>query len=282
MSERRVRALFFVVLIGQLFLLTMRVPDRTDARSSALEGFGVRLLAPLGRAVDAVAGSFSGMRQGVRLHEQLRTENRALRAEVERLRIESMRHQDLADEARRLAGALDYARRSGATFRLVDVVFNDHVSSLRTMVVYTGPPPVRLDQPVVATAGLVGRVVTVAGPYAKVQLLTDRAASVGAMIERTRRQGLVRGDGRGGLEMGDVQLQAVVEKGDRVVTSGIDGVFPRGIPLGVVIEVEEGSELFHRIRLAPAVDFGLLDQVYVLDRPPVPQDLREDESVGRP
>lgn len=282
MSERRVRALFFVVLIGQLLLLTMRVPDRAGARSSALEGFGVRLLAPLGRAVDAVAGTFGGIGQSFRLNYRLRVENAALQAELERLRIEAMRHQDLADEARRLAGALDYARRSGAVFRLVDVVLNDHVSSLRTMVVHTGPPPARLDQPVVATAGLVGRVVTVAGPYAKVQLLTDRAAAVGAMIERTRRQGLVRGDGRGGLEMGDVQLRAVVERGDRVVTSGIDGVFPRGIPLGVVTEVEEGGALFHRIRLAPAVDFGLLDQVYLLERPPVPPELREDESLGRP
>ena len=282
MSERRVRALFFVVLTAQLLLLTMRVPDRTATRGSALEGFGVRLVAPLARVVDAVAGSFAGMAQSSRLHDQLRAENSALQAEVERLRIESMRHQDLADEARRLAAALDYSRRSGTSFRLVDVVLNDHVASLRTLVVYTGQPPARPDQPVVATAGLVGRVVTVAGAYAKVQLLTDRAASVGAMIERTRRQGLVRGDGRGGLEMGDVQLQAVVELGDRVVTSGIDGVFPRGIPLGVVTEVEQGSELFHRIRLTPAVDFALLDQVYLLERAAVPEELREEAAVGRP
>ena len=90
--------------------------------------------------------------------------------------------------------------------------------------------------------GLVGRVFTVAGPYAKVQLITDRAAGVGGMILRTRRQGVVRGGGRGsGLELDYVPLQADVRPGDRVLTAGIDGVYPRGIPIGTVVSVEPGG-----------------------------------------
>ncbi len=114
------------------------------------------------------------------------------------------------------------------------------------------------------------------------QLITDRAASVGAMIERTRRQGVVRGGEGGMLEMHFVPLQEDVRIGDRVLSAGIDGVFPRGLPVGTVNLVEPGSELFHRILLRPAVDFGELDQVLVLAREPIPDEMREETSDARP
>jgi rod shape-determining protein MreC len=193
-----------------------------------------------------------------------------------------MRLQDLEDESRRLAAALDFARDSAERMEVAAVVYIDHASWLRTLVVHGRPGRLRLDQPVIATPGLVGRVMATAGGYAKVQLVTDRASSVGAMLESTRRQGVVRGDGSGGLEMDYVPLQAPVEVGERVFTAGIDLVFPRGIPVGVVRSVERGNELFHRIRLTPAVDFGRLDQVYVLDRPPLPPGVREAPPIARP
>ena len=104
------------------------------------------------------------------------------------------------------------------------------------------------------------------------------------MILRTRRQGVVRGGGRGsgGLELDYVPLQADVRPGDRVLTAGIDGVYPRGIPVGIVVSVEQGGQLFHRIQLAPAVDFGSLDQVYLLDYEAVPQKVKEGRPGGSP
>jgi rod shape-determining protein MreC len=64
-----------------------------------------------------------------------------------------------------------------------------------------------------------------------------------------------------------------VRPGDSVLTAGIDGVYPRGIPVGTVVSVEAGGQLFHKIRLAPAVDLGALDQVYLLEHAPLPQQL---------
>ena len=77
-------------------------------------------------------------------------------------------------------------------------------------------------------------------------------------------------------------MQADVRPGDQVVTAGIDGLYPRGIPLGVVAEVQEGGQLFHRIVVAPAVDFGRLDQVYLLDYLAVPGELREAAPSAKP
>ncbi len=135
---------------------------------------------------------------------------------------------------------------------------------------------------VVSPVGLVGRLVLVAPPYAKVQLITDRSASVGAMIERTRRQGVVRGTQSGALELDFVPLQSDVRVGDRVRTAGIDGIYARGIPVGTVVSVEPGSELFHRIQLRPAVDFGRLDQVFVVERETVPEEIKEAALDAQP
>ena len=102
------------------------------------------------------------------------------------------------------------------------------------------------------------------------------------MIDRTRRPGVVRGVGAGSLELDFVSLQADVQVGDRVVTAGIDGVYPRGLPVGTVVDVRPGEELFHRIRLRPAVDMGQLDLVYLLPRLAVPAEMSEGEVDAGP
>jgi len=279
-TERRTRALFIVVLVVQLVVLAIRAPQHGESRSP-LERVGLGLVAPLARLVDLSADAASGARSRFRRRADLERENAQLRRELEALRVERMRGHDYQDEARRLAQALDYARRENATFHLADVVYLDHTSWLRTLVVDAGGFRPRENQPVVSPLGLVGRVVAVSGSYAKVQLVTDRAAAVGGMLERTRRQGVVRGDGQGGLELDYVPAQADVAVGDRVVTAGIDGIYPRGVPLGQVVRVEPGSELFHRILLLPAVDLGQLDETYLIERPGVPEEIKEERPIAR-
>lgn len=78
-----------------------------------------------------------------------------------------------------------------------------------------------------------------------------------------------------------VPLQEVVKVGDRVLTAGIDGVYPRGIPVGTVVSVRPGGELFHQIELVPAVDLGQLDQVFLLQAERVPADLESVDDASR-
>jgi rod shape-determining protein MreC len=283
-DERRTGWVLIIVLVGQLVFLA--VQGARDTRSDTLfESLGLRLLGPAARAVAEIPQDLSGAREGIKLRGTLQEENRRLRQEVEDLRLRLLRLSDIEGEMRRLGDAVRYATPPVGRIRAVDIVYVDHASWLRTLVLYSGAVPARHNQPVLSPDGLVGRVVTVAGPYAKVQLITDRAASVGGMILRTRRQGVVRGGGRGGrggLELDYVPLQADVRPGDRVLTAGIDGIYPRGIPIGTVVSVEQGGQLFHRIQVAPVVDFGLLDQVYLLEREAVPQSLKEAAPGARP
>jgi rod shape-determining protein MreC len=134
---------------------------------------------------------------------------------------------------------------------------------------------------VVTDAGLVGRVVFVAGPYAKVQLVSDRAAAVGVQLERSRRQGVLRGSQPGELLLDFVPRQVEIEVGERVVTAGIDGVYPRGIPVGAVASVEPGDEAFHRIVVTPAVDFSRLSFVYLLEAPLPPPAMTAPEGATK-
>jgi rod shape-determining protein MreC len=276
LDERRTAWVLILVLAAQLVVLTLRVPGAGGA-GTVVGALVLRVLGPVARAVTAAGSTLTVTREDVALRGRLIHENRALRGEVERLKLQLLRFEDLGGEMARLGEAVQYAASPMGEIRAADVVYVDHASWLRTLVLYSGAVPAHVDEPVLAPGGLVGRVVVVAGPYAKVQLLTDRAAAVGGMDLRNRRQGVVRGSGDAAdsLDFDYVPLQAEIRPGDRVVTAGIDGVYPRGIPVGTVVAVEPGGQLFHRIRLAPTVDFGTLDQVYLLDHPALPGEVKK-------
>ncbi len=270
MNGRWSHLLLAVLLLGQLVLLS----SQDEARGSLLEGLTLAALAPIAHSVDSTAEGVDGFFANLKLGRTLRDENRRLRQEIEAMRRELVGLHGVEEELERLARLSDYTRFDIEGFLVADVVYIDRASWLRTLVAYTGNERTRRNQPVVTAQGLVGRVVVAARRYAKVLLVTDRSASVSAMIRRTRRRGMVRGGG-GELILDNIPLLADVKVGDRVVTAGIDGVFPRGIPIGEVTSIEEGSGLFHRIRVAPAIDFGILDQVYVLTEEVIPAEIKE-------
>jgi rod shape-determining protein MreC len=281
LSERGTRWLLIVVVVAQLFLIAAQLPD-PGGSGSLMEASLLRAIAPLGRLVDGAYDLMGGVGDELRLRRTLLEENRQLKEELARQRERAMEAWRLEQDMERLSRALDYVGTEIGPLRAADVVFVDHRPFQRTLVLWTGGEAAERNQPVVAVEGLVGRVVLPAGAYAKVQLVTDRSASVGAMIERTRRQGVARGVGAGTLELDFVSLQADVRVGDKVVTAGIDGIYPRGLPVGTVVDVHAGEELFHRIRLRPAVDMGQLDLVYLLPRLAVPAEMRERESDAGP
>ena len=277
MSPTRTRLLFVALVIAQLFLLAGQARDPSGP-ASLLEGLFLRALSPLGRAVAATGEAVGGARSALRGRAELEEENRRLRAEVTELRRERLRLAGLGLEVEELARGAGMAAASGRELRAVRVVYLDRSSNLRTLVVDAGARGARRDQPVVAEDGLVGRVIETAGRWAKVQLVTDGAAAVAVVLEAARRQGILRGTGPDRLEVDYVPRQAEVALGDRVVTAGVDGVYPRGLPVGAVTAVEAGSEMFHRIEVDPAVDFADLSLVFLLEGAAPPAALLHGEG----
>ncbi len=271
MSPRRSRLLVAAVLIGQLVLLAGRAPDRADPRSSLLEGTALRLVAPFVGAVTTTGEWFASLGSAWRSSRRLAAENQRLRAELVELRRKGLRAQGLELEAQELADQVRFARESRLRLRAAQVAFVDPSSWLRTLLLRVGTPGARRDQVVISEQGVVGRVIQADGPWAKVQLLTDRAAAAGVYLEKAHYQGLARGAGPAELELDYVPRQVTVEVGDRVLTAGIDGVYPRGLLVGEVSAVEPGDEMFHHIDVRPAVDFAELARVFLVESetPPV-------------
>jgi rod shape-determining protein MreC len=119
---------------------------------------------------------------------------------------------------------------------------------------------------VIVPEGLVGRVVQVRSVASVIQLLNDPASTVGATVQRTRTPGLVEGDAGGAVRFKFMARDgARVAPGDLVVTSGLGNLFPKGLPIGRVVTIEDkGSALFHFAVLVPVVDFDRVEEVLLL------------------
>lgn len=283
MDERRTGWLLILLLTGQLVFLGLQGARQSPAGTHA-ENLVLRLLGPVARTVSAGSQGLSGFSDQLAREKSLRRENVRLRRQVEALKLKVLRLDEMQRDVARLKASLPFASSTEGKVRAVDVVYADHSSWLKALILYCGDEPAVVNQAVLVPEGLVGRVVSVSGPYAKVQLITDRSAAVGAMLVRTGRQGVVRGSGddSGGLDLDYVPLQADVREGDRVLTAGIDGIYPRGLPLGSVVSVRPGGQLFHQIRLTPAADFGALSRVLLLDSTEVPEEHRKALADAHP
>lgn len=275
MSERRIVWLLLFVVLGQLILLAGQVPAE-DGEQSQLAAGALWLVGPV---AGLVAGSVAFLNESAETLQDrgaLIADNRRLREENRDLRQQLQSFGDMEVQLRRMATAVSYSAPRGTRPIAADIVYADYASWVRTLLIFVPAPEVQLNQAVVAPDGLVGRIIVRSGEFAKVQLITDRAAGVGATLTGVRRQGLVRGTDSGELEMVYVPQQAQVQVGERVVTSGIDGVFPRGLEIGTVVDVQTtAGDLFHEIRVQPAVDLQSLDQVYVLTWARIPDALLE-------
>ena len=123
---------------------------------------------------------------------------------------------------------------------------------------------IRADQPVLADVGIVGRIVLVSWNHSQVQLMTNPDASVGVMVERTRSPGVLRGTGNPLLELQYIGNTEQINVGDMVVTSGLDGVYPKGLPVGRVVDSRKGKSVFRFIRVEPFADMVRLEDVLIV------------------
>lgn len=120
---------------------------------------------------------------------------------------------------------------------------------------------------VVTPDGIVGKVIEVAAPASKVKLVTDAESGVGGLVQRSRAVGVVMGRGDGILEMRYLSHVDDVRKGDLVVTSGLDGIFPRGLVIGTVVSVESRPDLQKEALIEPAVALKNVEHVLVSTQP---------------
>jgi rod shape-determining protein MreC len=254
------------VIVAHVLLISAQVNSRTGVPVLEAVAFGVfsevqRVVSSGVSGVRQVWGGYVGLRH-------VREENESLKRELASAQVAAQEQRALADRARGLEQLLELRARTNLETVAAEIIGAAATPDFRTVTIDKGSRDgLRADMAVIAPTGVVGRVVVPSGRSAKVQLLIDRNAAAGAIVERTRAQGVVVGRGDDRLQMDYVSEVFDVVAGDVVVTSGIDGIYPKGFVIGQVEAVEKSGGGYKRITVKPAVSFSALEEVLVVVSP---------------
>jgi rod shape-determining protein MreC len=215
------------------------------------------------RAARSITGSFAFL--GSIGH--LASENDSLKQQVEKLQAEGARLSEVDKENTALRSQLKFQDKQAYNEEPSFVIGYDPTSFSEFITIDKGTESgIKNGNPVITDSGLlVGQIQDAGWKSSKVLLTTDSNSSINAVVQDSRASGIVKGDHGLGLTMGLIPQDEVVKAGDRVVTSGLGGEFPKGLVLGQVESVsEQANELFQTARLKPAISFRDVEIVFVI------------------
>lgn len=262
---RRTGVSLLAAVVGHLVLLSLQVGTASGAW--VVQTFTLGAFSEMQRVVSGAAAAVGGLWNAYVDLQTVRTENEALRRELDAVRLRWQVDRAGAQRVRGLEALLGLRASAGLPTVGARIIASDATPYFRTVTIDRGwRDGVRRDLAVLSPAGVVGRIVGDPGYRAsQVQLLIDRNAAAGAFVERTRAPGLVSGDVDDRLlRMEYVSILEAVEVGDTVVTSGSDGIYPKGFVIGDVTLVRRGPGTYRTIRVRPRVRFDDLDGVLVV------------------
>jgi rod shape-determining protein MreC len=273
--RRRQLTILAVLAAAAIVCITVDFRQPDGGPTDRLQRLAIAAFGPLQQGASAVVRPVANLAGGLSELGRLRQVNRRLEAEVARLRAQERTYADVLGENRRLRGALRMARRCGCRTVGASVVAGPGSNFQLSVTVDAGARQgVARDMAVVDADGLVGRVTQVSADYATVLLVTDPASGVAATLAgsgRGKAPGVVRGSGAQLLSFQPLRAGTAVHRGDPVVTQGYQGgVFPAGLPIGVVERVDPAgaASLVPRVTVRPYAALGSLDVVaVVVDRP---------------
>jgi rod shape-determining protein MreC len=270
-ETRRSGFLLAGLVLAHLIVISRQVDG--GAHATLLERAAYAVFSPIQRLI---AGAVYGVKSGWSGYlglRRVRQENTRLEERLRTMESLLQERQQQAQEAQRLRELLELRQALPFETTAAEVIARDGLPWFRTILVDKGTAAgVELDDPVIGSSGVVGRVIAVGPSAAKVQLLVDRESGVGARIERSRVTGVIAGQvGPANTGTTDLQLKYVpaladVVVGDVVVTSGLDGIFPKGLVIGRVRSVAPPSGLFKDVVVLPSARLEKLEEVMVVRR----------------
>jgi rod shape-determining protein MreC len=280
-SRHRSLTLLAGVLIAQILLLAVQV--KRDSRGRLLRVWAISAVTPFERSGAWGFGKIRNVWHHYFALQSTSRENEALRIENDALKLTISQLQSKAAEADRLGGLLNF-KVSNEKVPMVGarVIGASAGTASRTIEIDRGERSgIRRNQPVITPDGAVGKVIETYRDTAQVLLLTDKEGGAGAMLVESRIQGPVGGTGEPTMIMKYVAGDDKVSLGEKIVTSGMDKIFPRDVPVGTVTEVKQGYP-FKQIRVQPAAKLDRLEQVIVLLTQAPLEFKNEAEAQGRP
>ena len=259
---RRTGILLLAIVALLFTLMTIQV---RRGGPTASEGALMRLAAPVARGFSGLTASITDLWGNYVDLRQTRERNAELHEELIRLQLRLRELEKARLENERLARLLDMKEGMGLSSIASRVIGNNSLGVTRTILIDRGSGRgVKANNAVVADRGVVGRVWKVEPLTSKIQLITDAAAGTAVLVQRSRVQGILLGRGADLCSLEYVSMLDDVEEGDLLVTSGLDGIYPKGLPVGIVQDVKPGPAGLRLIGVEPRVRFNRLEEVLIL------------------
>ena len=268
-SQLRLLAKKFAIVILFLSAFVLMLINKTDTvvieKTSSV---ATDIVSPLIDVLVAPARAMAGVFDYFRDLGHIYSDNQKLREENKRLQIISDKSRALEIENKLLSKLLNYTPPPKATFITARVIAEEGDAFSHSIIAYTGGEGnVKKGQVVMGDNGVIGRVDKPGKRYAKIILITDINSKIPVMVERTRIRGILSGDNTSVPKMIFIPLSAKLSVGDRIITSGVAGVFPPGLPIGKVSSIEKNNVKvktfgnLDRLEYVKIIDYGLNQDV---------------------
>ena len=263
-----------IILVGVLFLQVLglavqvkRGTTTTGENTRLIRVWVVGAITPFERGLIWVENGGGNIWHNYFYLRGVRAENRELKAQIEQMRIEQVRLTEDATQAHRLQSLLSFKEQYIQKTVAAQVIGSSGSDLSRVIYIDKGEEDgLKRDMAVITADGIVGKVLQVykTPRVSQVLLINDQSSGVGAILEKTRLQGVLRGTANGEVVLERVMSDEQVGVGDTLLTSGGDQIFPKGLPVGTVTHVGNGKDLFLNIKVRPAADLSKLEEVLVL------------------
>ena len=193
-------------------------------------------------------------------------ENHILRDKLNQAIEENNQLRELKLSNTRLRNLLKFKKTITRQVIAAEVIGKDPSTWFKTVIIDKGKADgLNKGFPVVMPRGIAGQVIEVSNHYSKVMLIIDRNSAVDALVQRSRARGVIKGESTDKCRLDYVLRKHDVQKGDTVISSGSDGVYPKGLRIGQVSDiVKSNSDIFQEVTITPFVDFEKLEEVLVV------------------
>jgi rod shape-determining protein MreC len=259
-------ACFVLLVVVSLTLLTWKVKNRVPV--AVFESVVLSITRPFQQATTWTTRHLRGVWDNYVYLVTVQQENQRLREEIKWLRQENHRYLEAYLQHQRLQRLLNFRAQTPLDVVAAEVVGRNANNWTEIIYINRGTrDKVMKGLPVVTHEGLVGQVIHAAPTLSQVMLVTDFRSGVDALVQRTRASGVVTGRGRNIAELKFLPVGADLQPGDRLISSGMGGIFPKGLIIGEVKDIHRNGRPTQQVEIQPSVDFSHLEEVLVLVKP---------------
>ncbi len=256
-------AAIFLQIVGLAVQVKVKRQEENES-SRLIRVWAVTAVTPLEKGIVRLQAGGNGIWHNYLYLRGVRQENQALQQQIQDLLLKQVRLKQDAEQAQRLQALLGFKEQFIAQTTAAQVIGSSGSEQSRIIYIDKGESQgIKPDMAVISGDGVMGKIIRVFANSSQVLLINDQSSGVGAILEQSRLQGILKGKASGELVLDKIMSDEEVKPGEKVLTSGGEQIFPKGLPLGSVSRVSTGGE-FLQVTLQPAASLNHLEEVLII------------------